>query len=142
MSLAAVSVGAMYAPSSSSCGGSSKTGFSGTQLLNVEVGECWFSEIPQIPVQSMYMIRSVFQFRLSPNTSIDPSSPGVKIQSLPIETRFVIVTVPTFELKSASSVQASPSFRSQYSKPSLVVIPSGQFAFVFSISQQKFVAGS
>merc|ERR1719421_2467322 len=117
----ASSSGFWYGPSKSSCGGSTKSGFTGIQLLKYETGRSGFSEMPQIPVQSTYMMRSVFQLRPSPRTSIDPpsGSPGVKIQSFPIDTRFVIVTSPTFTLKSASVWHAEPVFLIHHSAPSL-----------------------
>merc|ERR1719473_1158106 len=142
----ASSAGFWYGPSKSSCGGSTKSGFTGIQLLKYDTGRSGFSEMPQIPVQSTYMMRSVFQLRPSPRTSIDPpsGSPGVKIQSFPIDTRFVIVTSPTFTLKSASSWHAEPDFLIHHSAPSLSeAAPSTQSAATSELrSQHKLFSGS
>merc|ERR1719473_1651669 len=142
----ASSSGFWYGPSKSSCGGSTKSGFTGIQLLKYETGRSGFSEMPQIPVQSTYMMRSVFQLRPAPRTSIDPpsGSPGVKIQSFPIETRFVIVTSPTYTLKSVSSWHAESADLIHHSAPSLSdAAPPSQLALVLSFrSQHKFFSGS
>ena len=62
------SISSAMGPSKSSCGGSTKSGFTGIQLLKYDTGRSGFSEMPQIPVQSTYIMRSVFQLRFAPRT--------------------------------------------------------------------------